>query len=194
MSLLATGLALGSALFGAYKSAKAAKKQENEAKDQQAKENAWYRKEYYKNYLDSEEARAAMKRVEDTLNKQNQQAQATATITGATPESVIARQESDNKLLDNVATGIAANATARKNQVSDQHQANQIGLSQQRMAQHSIDEIGGAQLMNNGLGILGTAMEASSKMENNDKPSASGINPNGTGTIRIGADGKMYQE
>lgn len=149
---------LASGIAGGIKSAKAAKEQQRLINEQESKNNAWYNRNYYQNYMDSTEAQAAMKRVENTLKKQNQEARATAVVTGATPEAAIAQQQANNEILDETATGLAAQATARKAQVEAIDQQNQNNIFQARLGQSSANEQGGAQLMSNGLGLTGSAL------------------------------------
>lgn len=158
------GLALGalgglaSGIFGASKSAKAAREQQRLIDEQERKNNAWYNRNYYQNQMDTAEAQAAMKRVENTLKKQSEEARATAAVTGATPEAVIAQQQANNELLADVATGIAAQGTQRKANVDAVNIQNQNSIDQQRMAQSQMAEAGSSQLMNNGLGLIGSAL------------------------------------
>lgn len=149
---------LASGIAGGIKSAKSAKEQQRLINEQESKNNAWYNRNYYQNYMDSTEAQAAMKRVENTLKKQNQEARATAVVTGATPEAAIAQQQANNEILDETATGLAAQATARKAQVEAIDQQNQNNIFQARLGQSSANEQGGAQLMSNGLGLIGSAL------------------------------------
>lgn len=149
---------LASGIAGGIKSAKAAKEQQRLINEQESKNNAWYNRNYYQNYMDSTEAQAAMKRVENTLKKQNQEARATAVVTGATPEAAIAQQQANNEILDETATGLAAQATARKAQVEAIDQQNQNNIFQARLGQSSANEQGGAQLMSNGLGLISSAL------------------------------------
>lgn len=149
---------LASGIAGGIKSAKAAKEQQRLINEQESKNNAWYNRNYYQNYMDSTEAQAVMKRVENTLKKQNQEARATAVVTGATPEAAIAQQQANNEILDETATGLAAQATARKAQVEAIDQQNQNNIFQARLGQSSANEQGGAQLMSNGLGLIGSAL------------------------------------
>ena len=147
--------------MGGIKAGKAARAQKRMIAEQERKNNEWYNRNYYSNYLDSAEAQAAMKRVENTLRRQNEQADATATVMGATPEAALAQKQANNEVLDDVATGLAAQATARKNAVDAQNQANQQATFAAKMGQSRADEAGASQVMNNGLGILGTALQGS---------------------------------
>lgn len=149
---------LASGIAGGIKSAKAAKEQQRLINEQESKNNAWYNRNYYQNYMDSTEAQAAMKRVENTLKKQNQEARATAVVTGATPEAAVAQQQANNEILDETATGLAAQATARKAQVEAIDQQNQNNIFQARLGQSSAEEKGGAELMGAGLGMVKDAL------------------------------------
>lgn len=148
---------LASGIFGGIKSAKAAREQQRLINEQESKNNAWYNRNYYQNYMESAEAQAAMKRVENTLKKQNQEARATAAVMGSTPEAAVAQQQANNEILDNTATGLAAQATRRKMQVDAANQQNQNAILNARLGQSQMNEQGGAQLMSNGLGLIGSA-------------------------------------
>ena len=148
---------LASGIFGGIKSAKAAREQQRLINEQESKNNAWYNRNYYQNYMESAEAQAAMKRVENTLKKQNQEARATAAVMGSTPEAAVAQQQANNEILDNTATGLAAQATQRKAQVDAANQQTQHAILNARLGQSQMNEQGGAQLMSNGLGLIGSA-------------------------------------
>lgn len=158
LGLVGAGVGLASGLFGGSQASKAAKKQERLINEQEAKNEAWYNRNYYQNYLDSSESRAAIKRVEDTMKKRNQQAQATAAVTGGTPESVLAQQENDQKLMSDTVGNLAARADARKEQIDAVNQQNQQNIANARMGQYQANESGGSQLMGNGLGLIGSAL------------------------------------
>ena len=149
---------LASGIFGGIKSAKAAREQQRLINEQESKNNAWYNRNYYQNYMESAEAQAAMKRVENTLKKQNQEARATAAVMGSTPEAAVAQQQANNEILDNTATGLAAQDTQRKTQVDAANQQNQNAILNARLGQSQMNEQGSAQLMSNGLGLIGSAL------------------------------------
>lgn len=153
---LAGGLASG--ILGASKAAKAAREQQRIIAQQKAKNDAWYNRNYYQNYLDTKEAQSAIKRVEETMRRRNQDAQAQAAITGGTQESVIAQQANDQKLMGDVMEKLASRGDAMKQQVNAQYQAMDNNIMQQQMAQKQANEAGGSDLMNNGLGMIGSAL------------------------------------
>lgn len=155
---IGVGAGLLGGLFGGNKAGKAAKAQQAAIDAQRSKNEAWYNRNYYQNYLDSSEAQSAIKRVEDTLRRRNKNAQATAAVTGGTPESVLAQQESDQKLMGDVVGNLAARGDGIKRQVDAQNQANENALMQQQMTQYQANEAGGSQLMNNSYSLIGSAL------------------------------------
>lgn len=150
------GLAAG--IFGGKKSAKAAEEQQTLINEQEKRNQEWYNRNYYQNYMDTTEAQAAIKRVEDTLRRQNEQARATQTVMGGTPELAVAQQQANNEVLADTATGLAAQSTARKANVDAINMQNQNNITQQRIGQSQATEAGNANLMASGLGLIGSAL------------------------------------
>lgn len=157
-SILGTGLGLASGIYGGINSAKAAKEQSKLIDKQQAQNDAWYNRNYYQDYMDSSEARAAIKRVENTLKKRSDEARATAAVTGGTNEAVLAQQENDQELMSDTVDNLAARGDARKDNIDAINQQNQNNLTNARMKQSQMNEAGGSQLMGNGLGLIGSAL------------------------------------
>lgn len=155
---IGAGVSLVSGIMGASKASKAAKAQQQLINDQRTKNEAWYNRNYYQNYLDSSEARSAMKRVEDTMRRRNQEAQATAAVTGGTQEAVLAQQGNDQKMMSEVVGNLASRGDEIKRQVDAQNQANENALMQQQMAQYQANEAGGTQLLGNSGSLLGSAL------------------------------------
>lgn len=160
----ASGLASG--VLGAINSAKAAKKQQKLIDNQKAKNEGWYNRNYYQNYMDSAEAQSVMNRVSDTLRRKNEENRADAVISGATPEAALAQSESDNKVLADTGSALAAQSTAIKRNVDAQNNQNENNLMQQQLGQYQANESGGSSLMNNGFSLIGSAL---SLMDNNKK-------------------------
>lgn len=99
-----------------------------------AAENAWYRRNYYNDYLNSSMARAAMKRVEDTLSRNSRQNRAYAAVMGVTPEVSLARNEQNLQVVDNMMTNLASQESARRASVDAQHLQNVNSLNGQQMS------------------------------------------------------------
>lgn len=152
----ATGLASG--IFGGIKAGKAVKEQQKLIDRAKNDEQAWYDRNYYQNAIDSSAGRAAIKRVEDTLKKRGETAQATAAVMGGTPEAVIAQQENDQKMMADTVGSLAEQDTARKAQIDAQHQSNLQNFTAQQMQQSQMNEAGAGQMVAGGMGLLGTAL------------------------------------
>ena len=152
------GLSALSGALGMSQASKARRQQQALINRQAASNEAWYQRNYYQNYLDSSEARSAMKRVEDTLRRRNQQAEGQAAVTGATREAVIAQQENDQTALADTAERLAARGDEVKRQVDAQNQANKAGITGMQMQQAQAAEAGGQQLLSNGIALLGNSI------------------------------------
>jgi len=159
LSAIGAGASLANGIYGMFKSADAVKKQKRLINQQEAKNNAWYERNYYQNYLDSSESKAAIKRVEDTMRRRNQEAQATAAVTGGTQENVLAQQANDQQLMSDTVANLAARSDAKKEQVDAVNNQNQQNILGQKMAQASSDEEGTAQMGNNSLGLISQALQ-----------------------------------
>lgn len=119
-----------------------------------AAEQAWYKRNYYNDYLNSSMARAAIKRVEDTLSKKARQGRAYAAIGGATPEYSLAASAEGLRSMDGVLTNLAASESERRNGVDEQHLSNMNSINSNEMSwnrgvrkQADADLIGGLSLI-----------------------------------------------
>ena len=155
-ALIGAAVALGSAVYGGIKSANAARKQKELIAGQEAKNSAWYERNYYQDYLNSSMAKSAMRRVEDTLDRKNRENKAEAAVVGATSEAVEAGREGNEKVLSDTVGQLAARNDARKDNIDAINLQNQNNISQQRMGQEAADEQGGAAFQEAGINALGS--------------------------------------
>ena len=117
LGLIGGGLGLANSMFGGIKAAKERKRQDRIIREAKQRNEDFFNSEYYQNYMDRSDVQAAMKRVRDTMRKSNQTAAASAAVTGATPEAVVAQKQANNEIIADAASGIQANADAYKNNV-----------------------------------------------------------------------------
>ena len=134
---------------------KKAKELRNRAK---ADEDAWYKRNYYESFLDSTAARAAMKRVENSLRRNNEQNRAHSMVMGATPEYSIARNEQGLRAMENVVTDLATQEEAKKNQVEAIHRQNKNAFLNSDLNELAIDEKMAKSAAYNGLNIFQNAL------------------------------------
>lgn len=160
--MLMTGLngALGlySSVKGLFDSADAASRQRKLHKIAKAEEDGWYKRNYYGNFLDNTASRAAVKRVENTLRRQNRQNRAYSAINGATPELAIARNEQGLRSMENVFTNLAANEDDRRMRVDAIHRQNRQALLEGDLKMASDKEKSAAGFAGNGLNLLQNAI------------------------------------
>lgn len=123
---------LASSIWGGAQAKKAAKDANNELADQRKKNEDWYRRRYNEDYTQSAEAQAAMTRARELAREQMQAARGTAAVMGGTEAGIAAAQGAANDMLADTMSGIAQNATARKDAVESQYLQTENALSQQQ--------------------------------------------------------------
>lgn len=121
-----------SSLFGANKAKQASRKAERENRYRSNAEKAWYDKEYNTDYLDTKAGQNLMRRAQEVQDTYIRKADGAAAVGGGTAASVAQAKESANKAMGDTIANVAAQDTARKAQVSDQHQQNVSQLSRER--------------------------------------------------------------
>lgn len=158
LSGLNGALGLYSGIKGLFDSSKARDKQNDLLKRASALEDSWYRRNYFADYLNGSSARAAIKRVEKTLRRQNEQNRAYAAINGATPEYALARNQQGMNMLENVMSNVAAQSDARKQNVDAAHLQNEQALINRQLSNLSLDEQMSAQSASNAFNLLEDAL------------------------------------
>lgn len=125
---------VASSLFGANKAKKAAQKAKKEQEYRANAEKAWYDKEYNTDYLDTKAGQNLMRRAQEVQDSYVRKADGAAAVGGGTAAATAMAKESANKAMGDTIANVAAQDTARKAQVADQHAANVRQLSQERQA------------------------------------------------------------
>ena len=151
-------LGLYSTVTGMVDSSDAKKQQSYLRKAMQNDENAWYRKNYYGNFMDDKASKAAIKRVENTLRRNNEQERARSVITGSTPEMSVARNEQELRTMENVINNLAAADSNRKNNLDMVHNQNNLALKNAEQQQLSLDERMAKSAASNGYNLMQNAL------------------------------------
>lgn len=158
LSGLNGALGLYSGVKGLFGAADARDKQNRLLKRSAAIEDSWYRRNYFGDFLNNSSARAAIKRVEKTLRRQNEQNRAYAAINGATPEYAVARNQQGLNTMENVMTSLAAQDDARKRSVDAAHHNNMQLQIDRRLSNLSLDERMSAESASSGFNLLEDAL------------------------------------
>lgn len=125
---------VASSLFGASKAKKAARQAKKEQEYRANAEKAWYDKEYNTDYLDTKAGQNLMRRAQEVQDSYVRKADGAAAVGGGTAAATAMAKEAANRAMGDTIANVAANDTARKQQVADQHRANVSQLSQERQA------------------------------------------------------------
>ena len=156
-SIVGAASSLASGIAGGIKARKAARKA-NAVLDKQAKENEdWFNRRYNEDYTQSAEAQAALTKARELADEQYRKASGTAAVVGATDESVAQAKKA-------AASGIATNATARKDAVESQYLNTKNNISNQRLSIYNQQAANATQAANQGLqagmGLVGADAQA----------------------------------
>lgn len=135
VALAAAGLA--SSLLGGAKASKAAREAERRQRQQEARENAWYTRRYNEDYLDTAAGQNLVRRAKDYARENWKKAQGAAKVGGATEAASAMAKEAGNKMVGDTMANIAAQDTARKARVDDQHRQAEANFAQMDMAREN---------------------------------------------------------
>lgn len=150
---------MASGIFGASQQRKAAREQRRELARQRAANDAWYKRNYYQDYLNTVEAQNALKRYRNAWTEQAQQARARQAVTGGTPEQAQAVAEAGGEAMGNVMGTLAAQGQQNRQAIDAQKLAMDTNLSQQQMAIAEAEQLAGANLINNGIAVATSALQ-----------------------------------
>ena len=135
VALAAAGLA--SSLLGGAKASKAAREAERRQRQQEARENAWYNRRYNEDYLDTAAGQNLVRRAKEYARENWKKAQGAAKVGGATEAASAMAKEAGNKMVGDTMANIAAQDTARKARVDDQHRQAEANFAQMDIAREN---------------------------------------------------------
>lgn len=150
-AIIGAGASLASSIIGGVQAKRAADNANKELADQRKKNEDWYRRRYNEDYTQTAEAQAAMTRARELAREQMASARGTAAVMGGTEAGVAAQQQAANKMLADTMSGIAQNATARKDAVESQYLQNEAALSQQQQNVYNQQAANSAAAANQGM-------------------------------------------
>lgn len=139
-------LSAGTSVAGGLLSRNAAKKAARQVKYRRNAEKAWYDKEYNTDYIDTKAGQNLLRRAQEVQDKYVKKADGAAAVGGGTDASVALAKENANKAMGDTIANVAAQDTARKQRVADQHLANTnvISAQSQQVEQSKADATAGA--------------------------------------------------
>ena len=159
LGLIGAGVGLASSLYGAHKSAKAAKEQEAELARQRAANEAWYNRNYYQDYLNTVQAQNALKQYRNAWDERTREARARQAITGGTAEQAQAVAEAGGEAMGNMVGNLAAKGEQNKAAIDAQKLAMDNNLSQQQAAIAEARQQAASNLMSSGASVLTSGLQ-----------------------------------
>lgn len=123
LPLIQTGIGLGQSIYSGIKAGEERRKAEALQQKQMADNEAWYNNEYYTDYTKRTDSQNLLKRLKETTDSNNKRAEMTAAVTGATPESVQAQRDANNKIVSDTYGNLAAMGAQHKDNVQQQYLA-----------------------------------------------------------------------
>lgn len=126
--------AIGSTVYGAAKSASANRKAQAQVDAERAQNAAERRRKMNENYLDTAAGQNLIRVARDEANKVYKQAEGAAAVAGATDSSKQMAKDAGNKMMGDAIANIAANDTARKDNLDASYRATDRQLAQQQIS------------------------------------------------------------
>ena len=160
IGLIGAGVGLASSLYGAHKSAKAAKEQEAELARQRAANEAWYNRNYYQDYLNTVQAQNALKQYRNAWAERTKEARARQAISGGTPEQAQAVAEAGGEAIGNMVGNLAAQGEQNKAAIDAQKLAMDNNLSQQQAQIAEARQQAASNLMSSGAGLITSGLQS----------------------------------
>jgi len=120
-AVIGAGVGAAANIWGQSQAEKAARKSEAYNKQRMDQLGSWFNKEYYRNYLDSDAARAGLSRLQTQFKDANKSQANMAVAGGSTPEAVIAQSGQNQKSYADAVTGLVGAGDIRKDQTMYQY-------------------------------------------------------------------------
>ena len=130
-ALIGAAGGLASSLFGGAASSSAMKEAEKRQRQQESKENAWYNRRYYEDYVDTAAGQNLVRRAKEFAKSQWKKASGAQAVAGGTDASAAMAKEAGNKMMGDTIADIAAADLNRKQRVDEQHRAAEQQFAQQ---------------------------------------------------------------
>lgn len=158
LPLIQAGVGLGQSIYSGIKAGEDWKKADALQQKQMADNEAWYNNEYYTDYTKRADSQNLLKRLKETTDRNNKRAEMTAAITGATPESVQAEKNANNKIVTDTYGNLAAMGAQHKDNVQQQYLSRKDGYNRNMYNTLIGNAASNEQGMYNGLNQIGSGL------------------------------------
>lgn len=146
------GLGLLGGLFGGIKAAKQRKKAQKALNEEKTYNENLFNREYYSDPLERSDSAALLRNLREGLKERSKNSAATAAVTGATPEAIVAEKEASNKTISDTMSNIGAMNAQYKDNVMNRYLNQRQNLYNQQQQINGQNAQSWTNLMQNGLG------------------------------------------
>lgn len=146
------GLGLLGGLFGGIKAAKQRKKAQRALNEEKTYNENLFNKEYYSDPLERSDSAALLRNLREGLKERSKSSAATAAVTGATPEAVLADKEAGNKTISDTMSNLGAMNAQYKDNVMNRYLNQRQNLYNQQQQINGQNAQSWTNFMQNGLG------------------------------------------
>ena len=168
-SAISGAVGLASSIFGGASAAKAAREAERRQRQQEAIENGNYLRRYNQDYIDTAAGQNLLRRAREAGKKYIQRAEGAAKVAGSTDAATAQAKEAAVRAEADTIAEIAAQDTARKDRIDEQHQKAQerfMAMDMARAEQKAQNITNAAQAASNAVMSIGSAVEQASASKN----------------------------
>ena len=159
---ISAGVGLASSLIGGAQARRARKRAEARQREREAEENAWYRRRYNEDYLDTAAGQNLLRRANDYARENWRKASGAKAVAGGTDAATAMAKEAGNKMVGDTIANISAGDQQRKAQIDTIHQGNREKYAQMDINRHernASDITEASQNASNAIMGLGSAFE-----------------------------------
>lgn len=152
-------------VYGAIKSGQERNRMKAYMEAQRADNEAWFDEKKYSDYTQRKDTQALMKSLRDNLKDINQAGNATAAVTGATPEAVAAQKAAQGEAISDTFTNVAAQGQRVQDIAEGQYLNRKAQLDNQQLNEMEMAAQGYENLMQNSLstGLSGVSSALTQK-------------------------------
>lgn len=164
-SAIGAGAGLLSSFLGGGAASRAAKEAERRQRAMEAKEDAWYNRNYYQDYVDTAAGQNLVRRAKEFAKGQWKKAAGAQAVAGGTDAATQMAKDAGNKMVGDTLANIAATDQSRKSQVDATHMRNQQNFAQMDMnreMQRAQSITNAAQQASNAMMSVGSAVDQAS--------------------------------
>lgn len=134
-AIAGAGMQVAGSIIGGAAASKAMKNVKKNLEQQRAANQNWYDRKYNEDMTQRADAQRIINMTQEAIRQRNAQSAGSAAVMGGTEESAAAARASNNAMMADTMSQVAANAAARKDAVEQQY------MSQDAALQNSINDM-----------------------------------------------------